>query len=49
MNRAYFLLLLIAQLIVAFCVNENNVIRDYFTYRKVEQIVGFSCDNLESA
>ncbi|XP_043793608.1 ionotropic receptor 75a-like [Apis laboriosa] len=48
MNRAYFLLLLIAQLIVTFCVNENNIIRDYFTFRKVERIVGFSCDNLEN-
>ncbi|XP_033351198.1 ionotropic receptor 75a-like [Bombus vosnesenskii] len=48
MNRVYFSLLLIVQLIAILCANENNFIRDYFAFRKVERIVGFSCDNMEN-
>ncbi|XP_017752453.1 PREDICTED: glutamate receptor ionotropic, kainate 1-like [Eufriesea mexicana] len=48
MNQAYFLLLLTLQLTAILCVNENNIIRDYFAFRKVERIVGFSCDNIEN-
>ncbi|CAD1469411.1 unnamed protein product, partial [Heterotrigona itama] len=48
MNRAYILLLLMVQLIATLCVNENSIIRDYFAFRKVRRIVGFSCDNAEN-
>ena len=49
MDRMYLLIILTAQLAGVLCVNENNVIRDYFGFRKVKRVVGFSCGNVESA
>ncbi|XP_015437659.1 PREDICTED: uncharacterized protein LOC107192800 [Dufourea novaeangliae] len=48
MNRIYILLLLIVQLTGVLCANENNIIRDYFAFKKVKRIVGFSCGDLEN-
>ncbi|CAK9825255.1 Ionotropic receptor 75a [Anthophora retusa] len=48
MNRACFFLFLTVQLTATLCANENEIIRDYFAFKKVERIVGFSCDNVEN-
>ncbi|XP_017797560.1 PREDICTED: uncharacterized protein LOC108578694 [Habropoda laboriosa] len=48
MNRACFLLFLTVQLTATSSANENDIIRDYFAFKKVERIVGFSCDNMEN-
>ncbi|XP_043262983.1 ionotropic receptor 75a-like [Colletes gigas] len=47
MNRAYLTLLLIVQLSGILCVYENDIIRDYFKFKKVKRIVGFSCGDVE--
>lgn len=48
MNRMCFLVLLIVKIVIISCADERNVIRDYFAYRKVKRIVGFSCGDVES-
>ncbi|XP_076664876.1 ionotropic receptor 75a-like [Andrena cerasifolii] len=48
MDRIYLLIVLTLQLAGVLCVNENNVIRDYFAFRKVKRVVGFSCGNVEN-
>ncbi|XP_012138588.2 ionotropic receptor 75a-like [Megachile rotundata] len=48
MNRVLLLFLQILQFNIIYCTNENHVIRDYFAFRKVERIVGFSCDDMEN-
>ncbi|CAK9805090.1 Ionotropic receptor 75a [Anthophora plagiata] len=48
MNRACFFLFLTVQLTATLCANENDIVRDYFAFKKVERIVGFSCDNVEN-
>ncbi|XP_076766931.1 ionotropic receptor 75a-like [Xylocopa sonorina] len=48
MNQVYLLFLLAVQLTAILCTNENYIIRDYFTFRKVQRVVGFSCDSVES-
>ncbi|XP_034195536.2 uncharacterized protein LOC117611629 [Osmia lignaria lignaria] len=48
MNCVYLLLLSTVQLTAVYCANENYIIRDYFAFRKVGRIVGFSCDNVEN-
>ena len=49
MDRMYLLIILTLQLAGVLCANENNVLRDYFAFRKVKRVVGFSCGNVESA
>nr|XP_033320763.1 ionotropic receptor 75a-like [Megalopta genalis] len=47
MNLVNVWLLLLPQLISVLCADEQEIIRDYFTFRKVKRVVGFSCGTLE--
>ncbi|XP_078050358.1 ionotropic receptor 75a [Augochlora pura] len=47
MNLVNVCLLMLPQLICVLCADEQEIIRDYFTFRKVKRVVGFSCGTLE--
>ncbi|XP_076231263.1 uncharacterized protein LOC143177283 [Calliopsis andreniformis] len=48
MNRLSLLVFLMAKLVIILCDKERNIIRDYFAFRKVKRVVGFSCGDMES-
>jgi len=37
-----------ARLLLVSCVNDNVMVRDYFTQKGVSRVVGFACGTLES-
>ncbi|XP_076295305.1 ionotropic receptor 75a-like [Lasioglossum baleicum] len=48
MNPVNIFVFLLPQLTGVLCVDENEIIRDYFSFKKVSRVVGFSCETLES-
>jgi len=42
-------LLFLSRLLLVSYANDNIMARDYFTYKEVSNVVGFSCGGLESA
>ncbi|KAL6258656.1 hypothetical protein P5V15_010609 [Pogonomyrmex californicus] len=48
MSHRSWKLLLLSRLLLVSCTNDNVMIRDYFTYKGVSNVVGFSCGSLEN-
>lgn len=42
-------LLLFARFLLVSCMKDNIMVRDYFMHKGIYSVVGFSCENLESA
>ncbi|RLU16946.1 ObirIr75f.1 [Ooceraea biroi] len=48
MFRGSVKLLFLSRLLLVSCVNDNILVRDYFTHRGVSRVVGFACGNREN-